>query len=110
MGELKADLDRLEQLGARLGSLAREAAALRTGPAAGPYSSVLGGMPTSVLEASSISGDLIDSALIDAIVERLSETGEIMVDVARQYRTTDDASAAAVGAAFTDATGDWTPQ
>lgn len=110
MGELKADLDRLEQLGATLGSLAREAAALRTGPSAGPYSSVPGGMPSSVLEASSISGDLIDSALIDAITERLSETGEIMVNVAQQYRATEDATATAVGAAFTDATGDWTPR
>lgn len=65
---------------------------------------------SSVLEASSISIDLIDSALTAAIKERLGETGEIMSAVAEQYRATDDASAAAVAAAYTDATGDWTPQ
>ena len=67
-------------------------------------------MLSSVLEASSISADLIDSALTAAIEERLGETGEIMVAVARQYRATDDASAGTVAAAYTDATGDWTPQ
>lgn len=110
MGELAADLDRLEQLGATLANLARDASELRTGPAAGPYSTVSGGVLTSVLEASSISGELIDSALTAAIVERLSETGEIMVSVAAQYRATDAASASAVAAAYTDATGEWTPQ
>lgn len=110
MGELKADLDRLEQLAKTLESLAREASELRTGHAAGPYSSVPGGIMTSVLEASSISSDLIDSALTAAITERLGETGEIMANVAQQYRVAEDATASAVAAAYTEATGDWTPQ
>lgn len=110
VGELSVDLARLEQLGSTLADLAREASELRTGSAAGPYASVPAGMLSSVLEASRISADLIDSALIAAIEERLGETGEIMVAVAGQYRATDDASAGTVAAAYTDATGDWTPQ
>ncbi len=110
MGELKADLDRLETLGATLRSLAAEATALRTRVAAGAVCYAPEFVMPSVLEASSITTDLIDSALTAAIGERLSETGEIMGHVAQQYRATEEASAASVAAAFTDATGDWTSQ
>ncbi|AWK70502.1 hypothetical protein CBI38_01890 [Rhodococcus oxybenzonivorans] len=106
-GTLKADLDQLEKLGAVLRGLAGEAGSLRVGPAAGPFMSSPGGVMSSVLEACSISGDLIDGSLVPALVERLGETGDVMINVAREYRDQDDASADRFVAAYTDATGDW---
>ncbi len=107
MGTLKADLDQLEKLGAVLRGLAGEAGSLRVGPAAGPFMSSPGGVMSSVLEACSISGDLIDGSLVPALVERLGETGDVMINVAREYRDQDDASADRFVAAYTDVTGDW---
>jgi hypothetical protein len=108
-GTLRVDLDRLAGLGPVLQSLATEAGSLRTGPSAGPYASVPGGMEPAVLEASSIANDLVDTAMVSAVKTRLSETGDLMVDVANQYRNADEAttSLATVMATYTNATGTW---
>jgi hypothetical protein len=104
---LRADLDRLAGLGPTLQGLAGEAALLRTGPSAGPYLSVPGGMEPAVLEASSIANDLVDTTLVKALKERLSETGEIMVNVANQFRNADEEALEVAMDTYTDATGDW---
>ena len=80
-GPLRVELDRLAGLGPTLHDLANQAASLRTGPSAGPYLSVPGGMEPAVLEASSIASDLVDTAMVTAVKNRLSETGDLMVDV-----------------------------
>ncbi len=108
-GNLRVELDRLGGLGPTLRDLANEAASLRTGPSAGPYLSVPGGMEPAVLEASSIAHDLVDTTLVTTVKDRLSETGQIMVDVANQYRNADEdkTSLNTVMATYTNATGTW---
>lgn len=110
MSNFQADVDELLRLGGVLHGLAAEAAAMRVGPAAGPYSSVQGGILASVAEASSISGDLINGALVPALDERLGETGDVMINVAKQFRTVDEQSGANLASTFTAATGDWNPE
>lgn len=73
---------------------------------AGSSSSVL----SSYLEASSISSELIDGVLVPSLTERLGETGDIMVNVAEQFRSRDEQSAADLATTYTDATGDWNTQ
>ncbi|MFE5707494.1 hypothetical protein [Rhodococcus koreensis] len=107
MGTLKADLEQLDKLGGTLRALADEAGGLRTGPAAGPFASTLGGVMSSVIEASGISADLVDAALVPAIKERLGETGDVMIHVAQEYRNQDESSADRFVAAYTNATGEW---
>ena len=104
---LHVEMDRLAGLGPILQGLAGEAAVLRTGPSAGPYLSVSGGMEPAVLEASSIAHDLVDTTLVAAVKERLSETGEIMVNVANEFRNGDDEALEVAMNTYTDATGDW---
>lgn len=103
------ELDRLAGLGPILRGLADEAAGLRTGPSAGPYLSVRGGMEPAVLEASSIAHDLVDTTLVTTVKDRLSETGQIMVDVANQYRSADETTTklTTVMTTYTKATGTW---
>ncbi|MFV8310747.1 hypothetical protein [Mycobacteroides chelonae] len=106
---LKVELDRLRGLGATLKSLSEEAAVLRTGPSAGPYLLTPGGMEPAVLEAASVAHDLVDSTLVAAIKERLSETGEIMVNVANEYQNADESKMpeSTVATIYTNATGNW---
>jgi hypothetical protein len=104
---LHVEMDHLAGLGPVLVGLAGEAAALRTGPSAGPYLSVPGGMEPAVLEASSIARDLVDTTLVAAVKERLSETGQIMINVASQFRNGDDEALEVAMNTYTDATGDW---
>ncbi|MHC9297140.1 hypothetical protein ACRCUN_32155 [Mycobacterium sp. LTG2003] len=104
---LHADMQILGQLGPKLQGLATEASLLRTGPSAGPYLSVPGGMEPAVLEAASIAHDLVDTTLINAVKERLSETGEIMVNVKNQFQNADDEALEVAMRIYTDATGDW---
>ena len=110
MGTFQTDVDELERLGGVLHGLAAEAGALRVGSAAGPFLSVQGGILASVAEASSISGELVDEALVPALDERLGETGDVMINVAKEFRTLDEQSAADLAATFTAATGDWNPE
>ncbi|MFD1812103.1 hypothetical protein [Rhodococcus gannanensis] len=106
---MAADADALTALSGTLRALAEEAADLRTGRAAG-YLPIMGGVMPSVLEASSISADLIDGTLVPALAERLGETGEVMGRIADEYRDADDAAAAGLAAAYTSATGDWSAE
>ncbi|OYD67497.1 hypothetical protein [Rhodococcus sp. OK302] len=75
-------------------------------PSAGSSSSVL----SSYLEASSISSELIDGVLVPSLTERLGEAGDIMVNVAEQFRSRDEQSAADLATTYTSATGDWNTQ
>src|SRR5690349_19333836 len=104
---LHVEMDRLAGLGPVLQGLAGEAAALRTGPSAGPYLSAPGGMEPAVLEAAGIAHDLVDTTLVASVKERLSETGEIMVNVANQFRNGDDEALEVASNMYTEATGDW---
>jgi hypothetical protein len=45
--------------------------------------------------------------LVAAVKERLSETGEIMVNVANQFRNGDDEALEVAMNTYTDATGGW---
>lgn len=107
LGTFKADLEQLEKLGQVLHDLADQAAGYRTGPAGGPFISGPGGIMSSVSAASLISGDLIDRSLVPAIKERLGETGDVMVHVAREFKNQDEASAGKMADIYTHATGDW---
>ncbi|MBP2210831.1 hypothetical protein JOJ87_001175 [Rhodococcus ruber] len=107
VGELRADVARLEELSGRLHGLAAEASRLRVGPAAGPYAPALDALMPSVLEAARLSQEIVDSALIPALAERLGETGDVMRATAREYRNQDDTSATRLVSAYLSATGDW---
>lgn len=107
MGELDADLDVLGSLASTLRGLTDEAGAIRVGAVAGPYASGPGGVPGSVLTAAELSDAVIDGALLPAVLERLSETCEIIGHVVTAYRDRDGAAGTELGAAFTAATGEW---
>ena len=100
---LHVELERLAGLGPILQGLADEAGQLNSHLPMCPTQ----GTEPAVLEASEIARDLVDSTLVSAIKERLSETGEIMVNVANQFRNADDEALASAMETYTDATGDW---
>ena len=106
---LRVELDRLAKLGATLQGLADEAGGLRTGSSADLSMFAPGGAEPAVVEAASIAHDLVDSVLVSAVKERLSETGEIMVNVGNEYREADEAkvSEGTVATIYSHATGDW---
>ena len=101
---LLVEMERLAGLGPVLQGLADEAAALNSDL---PMCAIPGAMEPAVLEASEIARDIVDSALVNALKERLSETGEIMVNVANQFRNGDDEALEVAMETYTDATGDW---
>jgi nucleoid-associated protein YgaU len=103
-GPLHVELDRLAGLAPTLQGLADEAAQLSSDL---PICPIPGAMQPAVLEASEIARDIVDSALVSALKERLSETGEIMVNVANQFRNADDPELEAAADAYRKATGDW---
>jgi hypothetical protein len=104
---LHVEMDYLASLGSTLQELAIEAVILQTGSSAGPWFTGPGGVEPAVLEAASIANDLVDTALVNTVRERLSETGEIMVNVANQFRNADEEASEVATAIYTDATGDW---
>jgi hypothetical protein len=101
---LHVEMERLAGLGPVLQGLAGEAARLNSDL---PMCPIPGAMEPAVLEASEIARDVVDSALVSALKERLSETGEIMVNVANQFRNADDEALEVAMDIYTDATGDW---
>jgi hypothetical protein len=101
---LSVEMDRLAGLGPILQGLAEEAGQLNSDL---PMCPIPGAMAPAVLEASEIARDIVDSALVSALKERLSETGEIMVNVANQFRNGDDEALEVAMETYTDATGDW---
>ncbi|MDI9917195.1 hypothetical protein [Rhodococcus sp. IEGM 1379] len=110
MGTFTADVEELVMLGGVLHGLADEAGLLRVGPSAGPYMSGAGGVLQSLLEAASISSDLVEGALVPALKERLGETGDIMVNVAEKFRSRDEQAATDLATTYTNATGTWNAQ
>ncbi|MHC9292343.1 hypothetical protein ACRCUN_07720 [Mycobacterium sp. LTG2003] len=107
-GILQVEMDRLASLAPTLEELAREAADLRSCPAGfGSLAAAIGGGEPAVIVACSIATNLVDSALAAALKERLSETGEIMRNVAAQFRDADYLSPEQAMAFYTSATGDW---
>src|SRR5919106_6918101 len=103
-GPLHVELDRLAGLAPTLQGLADEAAQLSSDL---PMCPIPGAMEPAVLEASEIARDIVDSALVSALKERLSETGEVMVNVANQFRNSEDRALEVAMDTYTDATGDW---
>jgi nucleoid-associated protein YgaU len=103
-GPLHVELDRLAGLAPTLQGLADEAAQLSSDL---PMCPIPGAMEPAVLEASEIARDIVDSALVSALEERLSETGEVMVNVANQFRNAEDQALEAAANSYTNATGDW---
>lgn len=114
------EMDRLAALAQKLHGLADEAGGMNTAKSsANPLTLAMaaqrgllsGGsdVPTSVTEAMSISHDLVDTDLVPAVRERLRETGDLMVDVANQYRNADETKVSLTTAmtTYTNATGDW---
>jgi hypothetical protein len=110
---LHVEMDRLAHLGPTLQKLAGEAGRLNSNL---PMCPIPGQMEPAVLEASEIARDVVDSALVSALKERLSETGEVMVNVANEYRHADEPKTGldtspvtleSVMAVYTNATGDW---
>jgi hypothetical protein len=108
-GILHVELDRLACLGQTVQSLAHEAESLRTGPSAGPYASMPGAVMPAILEASGIAHDLVDTALVTAVTNRLSQTSRTMADMARQYCSADDtiSSVDAMTGSYTHALETW---
>ena len=104
MGTLKVDLDVLQDLGRRVNALGEEADGFRIGMG----TAIRGdGMP-SVRTAIEISHQIVDAALIPAIKERLTETGDVMVNIANEYKDQDERNAELMVSAYRNAIGDWT--
>jgi hypothetical protein len=112
---LHVEMDRLASLGPVLQGLADEVGDLRTGFLTDILLAMSGRDAAAVEEARGITHD-VDFALVPAVKERLSETGEIMVNVAKEYRTADEprtgldttpVTLESVMATYTKATGDW---
>jgi hypothetical protein len=104
MGTLKADLETLEQLGARLHNLAGDAAKVRPNRPAGVHTDPV---LVSVKVGEEITKDLLMNTLLPTVKERLDETGDVMTNVARQYKNTDDSNADKIMNEYRQATGDW---
>ncbi|WP_446223952.1 hypothetical protein ACTWPB_01425 [Nocardia sp. IBHARD005] len=62
----------------------------------------------SVAAGEQITTDLVRNTLLPAAKERLGETGDVMVNVATEYKNSDDSRAAAIAATYGAATGEWT--
>jgi hypothetical protein len=101
----QADLEILNQLSTTLHTLAKEAADVKAKNPPDPNADdpLLAGTA-----AGQITRDLIAGTLISTAKQRLSETGDIMADVAKQFKNQDDKAADALTALYTSATGDWT--
>lgn len=105
MGTLRADLELLETLGSTLHGLATRAEQVKPKRAAGPASSPV---LASVAVGEQITTDLIQNTLLPAVKERLGETGDVMINVAREFKNRDDANAETIAAMYGAATGEWT--
>ncbi|MFD7844217.1 hypothetical protein ACFV4K_14935 [Nocardia sp. NPDC059764] len=101
----KADLDILEKLGGKLHDLAGEAAKAKPAAAAtaGPDEKLLSGVA-----AGQIMADLIDNSLIPTAKERLSETGDVMINAAKTFAKAEESSVDSFVDVYRKATGDWT--
>ncbi len=105
MAKFSADLDTLGKLGSTLHDLARQAGETapvhQQGPS--PKQSLV-----SPGAADTIEHDLLLGALIPTVQTRLEETGDVMVNVAKQYADKDNSNAAAILDLYRQSLGDWT--
>lgn len=105
MSTLKADLEVLGKLSATLHDLGGEVADHtpgRNSPLQTP--SVL----ASVKAADEITRNLIVDTLMKTVTERLTETGDVMANIARHYHNADESNSGEIVAVYSQATGDWT--
>ncbi|MGO4615638.1 hypothetical protein AB4305_14785 [Nocardia sp. 2YAB30] len=105
MGTFKADLETLGKLGTTLHDLAREAEGVkpkRTSDVS-PHEKLQSVSAGLLLESEQLLG-----VLIPTVKERLGETGDVMANVARQYKDTDDSNAGNIMDLYRKSTGDWT--
>ncbi|MFI6869225.1 hypothetical protein [Nocardia sp. NPDC050406] len=101
----KTDLEILGNLGNTLHGLAAEAANAKPKNAATVW---LDEPLLSGVAAAQIMTELIDNALIPTAKERLSETGDVMINAAKQFANMDESAADAFVDLYRKATGDWT--
>ncbi|WP_142282771.1 hypothetical protein [Mycobacterium aquaticum] len=101
---LKADLDQMRTVAGHLATLGAEVTGLKFGPMMmGTDSAAL----QSVGAMQHIQYDVLNTTLIPSFSERLSETGEIMVNCADKFKNADDTKTLDMVTMFTNATGNW---
>jgi hypothetical protein len=101
---LQADLDQLRSVGGYLQGLGREVTALKFGPSMmGTDSAAL----KTVGAMNNIQYSVLNTTLIPSCSERLSETGDIMINVADQFKNADEGRILDVASTLTKATGTW---
>jgi hypothetical protein len=113
---LHVEMDRLASLGPVLKGLADAVGESRSGSLT-DVSFARPGMDSAAGDEARSIADDVDFALVPSVEERLAETGEIMMNVANEYRTADDPTSGSldttpvtlesVMAIYTKATGDW---
>ncbi|WP_067535986.1 hypothetical protein [Nocardia crassostreae] len=101
----KADLEILGKLGTTLHGLAQEAAQAKPKEAESPAPDepLLSGVA-----AGQIMVDLVDNSLIPAAKERLSETGDVMINAVSEFASAEESSVDRFVTLYNQATGDWT--
>jgi hypothetical protein len=101
---LQADLDQLRSVGGYLQGLGAEVTALKFGP-------MMTGTDSAALKTfgamTRIQYDVLNTTLIPSCSERLSETGDIMINVADKFKNADESKVLDVASTFTKATGTW---
>lgn len=101
---LKADLDQMRTVGGQLQGLGREVTGLKFGPMMiGTDSAAL----KSVGAMQSIQYSVLNTTLIPTCSERLSETGDIMINIADSFQQGDESKIMDVVHTFNKATGTW---
>jgi hypothetical protein len=101
---LQADLDQLRSVGGYLRGLAVEVTGLRFGPS---MMSTDSAALKTVGAMNHIQYDVLNTTLIPSCSERLSETGDIMINVADKFKNADESMVLQVADTLTKATGNW---
>ncbi len=101
----KADLEILGKLGSTLQELARDADAVKPNRDhdASKHSPLLSATAADLIER-----ELFLETLMPTVKERLTETGDVMASVARQYKDSDGSNADMILDLYRKSTGDWT--
>jgi hypothetical protein len=101
---LQADLDQLRSVGGFLQGLGAEVTALKFGPS---MMSTDSAALKTVGAMNHIQYDVLNTTLIPSCSERLSETGDIMINVADKFKNADESKLLDVASTFSKATGNW---
>lgn len=101
---LQADLDQLRSVGGFLQGLGLEVTGMKFGP-------MMMGTDSAALKTvgamQRIQYDVLNTTLIPTCSERLSETGDIMINCADKFKNADEGKVVDVANTFTKATGTW---